>query len=164
MKNKNKFYTINTDPGKLTGISLFCFENGQATLLWAREVDEFEVDFLIEETIALYAPDIEIVNERFYITEKTYKLPDAPWSIEKAGVLKYMARKYNVKYYWQSPTDAKNFVPDERLKNLDLWYKDEKGNNGDGHANDSLRHAILHMVKNHRWVPEGLLIDEDDEE
>lgn len=159
MKRKNKFYVLCIDPGKLTGMALFCFENGIVTLIWTREVKETETGFVIEETVQKYGPDIEIVDEKFFITEKTFKIPDAPWSLEFNGVAKHMARKYNIKYYWQSASDAKTFCPDERLHNLSLWHK-----GGEGHANDALRHGVLHLVRCYRWVPDGLLVDDEEDE
>jgi hypothetical protein len=164
MKRKSKFHLLAIDPGKLTGMSLHYFNEGQVNCLWTREVDEFETAFVIEEMAKLYAPDFEIIDEKFFITEKTYKLPEAPWSLEFNGVSKYVARKYNIKYNWQSPSEAKQFCPDERLHSLGLWHKDEKGNNGDGHANDSLRHAVTYLVKAYRWRPPGLLIDDEEDE
>jgi hypothetical protein len=158
MKNPKKFYILGIDPGLLTGITLYLQENKQITRIWAREVDEVEVDFLIEETIKTYAPDLEVINEKFFITEKTYKLPDCPWSLEKTGVIKYMCNKYGVAYNWQSPTEAKTFVPDERLRNLDEWFV-----GGEGHARDAIRHVITHVVKLYRLNLPGLLSDDEDE-
>ncbi len=159
MKRSNRFYLLAIDPGKLTGMSLHFFDNGKCTCLWTREVDEFETAFVIEEMAKTYAPDFEIIDEKFFITEKTYKLPDAPWSLEFNGVSKFVARKYNIKYNWQSPSEAKTFCPDERLHSVGLWHK-----GGEGHANDSLRHAVTFLVKNFRWTPQGLLIDDEEDE
>lgn len=159
MPQPNKFWVLGIDPGKLTGICLYCYENSTATRVWAQEVNEIDVDFLIEDTISAYAPNIVIINEKFFITQRTYKLPDCPWSLEKTGVIKYMCNKYNVKYHWQSPTDAKEFAPDSRLRELDEWYK-----GGDGHARDAIRHAITFMVKMYRWNPDGLLVEDEEDE
>jgi hypothetical protein len=158
MKNPKKFYILGIDPGLLTGIALYLQEDKKLTRIWAREVSEVEVDFLIEETIKTYAPDIEVINEKFFITEKTYKLPECPWSLEKTGVIKYMCNKYGVKYNWQSPSEAKDFVPDSRLRNLDEWFK-----GGEGHARDAIRHVITHVVKLYRLNLPGLLSDDEDE-
>lgn len=159
MKRKSDFYLLAIDPGKLTGMSLHYFDHGKVECVWTREVDEFETAFVIEDMAQTYAPDFEIIDEKFFITEKTYKLPDAPWSLEFNGVAKFMARKYNVKYSWQSPSEAKTFCPDERLHNLNLWHK-----GGDGHANDSLRHAVTYLVKSYGWRPPGLLVDDEEDE
>lgn len=157
--NPKKFYVLGSDPGKLTGLCLYLYENKIATRVWAKEANEYDADFIIEETISQYAPDIVVINEKFFITERTYKLPEAPWSLEKTGVIKYMCNKYGVKYNWQSPTDAKNFVPDERLRALDEWFI-----GGEGHARDAIRHAITFMVNMYRWSPPGLLVDDNDDD
>lgn len=158
MKNPNKFYVLGIDPGKLTGLCLYLYENKVATRVWAKELGEVEVDFFIEKTISELAPDIVIINEKFFITQRTFKLPEAPWSLEKTGVIKYMCNKYGVKYNWQSPAEAKEFVTDKRLRDLNEWFI-----GGEGHARDAIRHAILFMVKTYRWNPPGLLVDDEDE-
>lgn len=158
-RNPKKFYVLGIDPGELTGIALYLCEDKKLSRVWAQEVGEVEVDFLIETTIAEYAPDIEVINEKFFITERTYKLPECHWSIEKTGVIKYMCNKYGIAYNWQSPKEAKDFCPDERLRNLDEWFV-----GGEGHARDAIRHVITHVVNLYRLNLPGLLNDDDEDE
>lgn len=46
-----------------------------------------------------------------------------------------------VPVYWQSPSDAKSTITDDRLQRWGLWRK------GAPHANDAMRHLILWLRK-----------------
>lgn len=163
MKNKpiseGKFYILCIDPGKLTGMCLFSFDSKETVeLLWTKECNEYESDFLIENIAMQYQPHIEIVNEKFTVTERTAKLPDAPWSLEKTGVAKYIANKYQLRYFQQTPSAAKDFTSDKQLHAMKLWHV-----GGKGHANDALRHGILHLAKTYRYIHPNFQQDIDDE-
>lgn len=153
-------YLLAIDPGDSTGITLFKFENNTVEIIWSREIDEYEVDFVIEDTVSTYQGQIEVVSEKFTITPQTGKLTAAPWSLEKTGVSRYIARKYKVKFTIQLPVDAKSFCTNKLIKTLGLWVVIP---NGEGHALDSIRHGVLYMVRNFNWRPPELLeIDDDD--
>lgn len=154
-------YLLALDPGDSTGATLFHFEDGNVQIIWSREIDEYEIDFVVEDTISLYRGQIEVVSEKFTITPQTGKLSAAPWSLEKTGVSRYLARKYKAKYTIQLPVDAKNFCPNRLIKALGLWVVIP---GGEGHALDSIRHGVLYMVKNFNWRPSALLDTDDDED
>lgn len=149
------------DPGKLTGMAVINYteESQEATLIDSGEltVEEFwdflnETEALIEDRL-LTGTQMEIVYEKFFITPETGKKNDTDYSLRLIGALQYVANKHGLPTYSYSPSDAKNFVDNKRLKNVGLWHV-----GGEGHAKDALRHAVLHLVKNRNWRPEGLLV------
>jgi hypothetical protein len=52
---------------------------------------------------------------------------------------------------FQSPSDAKAMFDNPKLKKLEYWFV-----GGEGHALDSIRHALLQCVKL-GWIPRRLL-------
>jgi hypothetical protein len=53
--------------------------------------------------------------------------------------------------FFQSPADAKAMFTNEKIRILDYWHR-----GGEGHALDSIRHALLRLVKS-GWKPVKLL-------
>jgi hypothetical protein len=97
----------------------------------------------------------EVACERFTINTQTGKNMQAPYSLEQIGVLKQICRDFgfpveNIKM--QAPVDAKNMFPNKALKTVEQWHV-----GGAGHALDAIRHALLTMVRIHKWVPVVLL-------
>lgn len=147
-------YILAIDPGKATGASFFSFEKGGEPILlasWELTFDNFA------ETVrsCLYHyPHTEVVCETFTITAATAKNSQAPFSLEHIGILKQcmVDADQDVKnLIFQSPSDAKKMFDNPKLKKLGFWHK-----GGAGHANDSIRHGLLHLVKT-GWMPRGLL-------
>jgi hypothetical protein len=147
-------YILAVDPGKATGVSFFSFEKGGEPVLlhsWELEFETFAP--IIRWALENY-PQTEVVCERFTITAQTAKLSQAPFSLEHIGILKQIMfdnGKGPEKLVLQSPSDAKNMFPNPSLKKLGYWHK-----GGAGHAMDSIRHGLLHLVKT-GWQPRGLL-------
>jgi hypothetical protein len=145
---------IAIDPGKMTGMCCFTWEDGKEPVLeWAIEIDEDGYANPIRYEF-LNNPEIEIACERFIINAETAKKTQAPYSLELIGVLKQCVR--DVKrplsdINLQAPVDAKKMFPNTALKKLDYWYV-----GGGGHALDAIRHALLYMAKN-GWKPKRLL-------
>jgi len=138
-------YILAVDPGKATGIALFLLVDGVEPEL----VHSVEVDF------AGYAPTIRsildehksvhIVCERFTINAQTAKKSQAPYSLEKIGVLKQIMLDFGYALddlHLQSPADAKAMFDNSKLKKLEYWHR-----GGEGHALDAIRHGLLYMVK-----------------
>lgn len=146
-----KIYVL--DPGKATGLAVVYYDTEKNEII---EYETFELDQMetctVLENIQHDSEDVEIVFEKFFITTETGKKNDVHYSLEIIGVIRYFAWKYQIPLYSQSPSDAKNFCDNKRLKNVDLWHV-----GGEGHAKDALRHLVLHLVKNRNWRPEGLL-------
>lgn len=157
-------HIISVDPGKTTGLSYLTWDGDQDKLplvQCAGEVDEFDFAALLIKMINLaFAHEggptshVEIVCEKFTITVQTAKNSQAPYSLEQIGVLKHLCREHGIsseKIHFQTPADAKAMFPNEALKKVDIWYV-----GGEGHANDSIRHALLYLVKT-GWKPKILL-------
>jgi hypothetical protein len=145
---------LSVDPGKATGMTLFSFERGQEpVLVWAGEYQQEEYAKPIRETLVEY-PDVTVVCERFIINAQTAKKSQAPYSLEQIGILKQCLMDAGRKaddIIFQSPSDAKAMFDNPKLKKLEYWYV-----GGEGHALDSLRHALLQCVKL-GWIPRRLL-------
>lgn len=66
--------------------------------------------------------------------------PDALYTI---GALRYVCWELGVPFELQTPSAAKSFATDSKLKRIG-WYKTTEG----GHENDARRHLLLVLVKN----------------
>lgn len=132
---------IAVDPGKTTGIAAKIggnTNNLDAPATWQLGVDE-AVD-LCEELLNTDAFPGIVVCESFVPRPgaKTWQ-SDA---VEIIGVLRHLSRWHGHKFYLQSPTDAKRFVSNDRLRALG-WYRTTEG----GHMNDAMRHMLLAQVR-----------------
>jgi hypothetical protein len=158
-------FVLAVDPGKLSGIALFQYQNGVPTLLHSYETD-FDtyadtIRGMIYVSVQGGADRLLVACERFTINAQTVKNSQAPYSLEQIGILKQalkdMEKHLNrVGHYlpglaMQAPSDAKNMVPNQALKKLGYWHV-----GGDGHALDAIRHGLLRLVKA-GWVPRALL-------
>lgn len=141
------------DPGKMTGWSELSYTSDSFTVHASAELTVAEVwDILVN---ALDDPESEkpdvIVIEDFRITTGTGKLGSPDWSLRLIGAIEYIGYKYDIPVVKQMPSNAKAFSTNEKLRAVDMWHR-----GGAGHANDSLRHAMLYMVK-HGWRDDRLL-------
>lgn len=149
---------LSVDPGKASGICTFSIVPGEEPVLEkSGEYQMREYHVPIYETIK-YAQamgfKIEVVCERFIINAQTVRNSQAPFSLEQIGILKYIMLDCGIdpdELIFQSPSDAKKMFPNEALKKLEYWHK-----GGEGHANDSIRHGLLRLVKT-GWKPMRLL-------
>jgi hypothetical protein len=147
-------HILAVDPGKATGMSFFEWEkDGEPILLYSWEA-QFETFAPIVRWALENYPNTEVVCERFTITAKTAQNSQAPYSLEEIGVLKQVMLDYGrdpSTLILQSPQDAKNMFDNPKLKKLGYWHR-----GGAGHALDSIRHGLLHMMKT-GWKPLALL-------
>lgn len=150
---------LSIDPGKMTGISLVSWtgeEGDDPVIVLSCEVDEASCADTIEEALKM-KDDFEtfkVVCEKFTITAQTVRNSQAPYSLEQIGVLKHLCRQYGYpveSITFQAPVDAKNMFPNTALKTIGIWHR-----GGAGHALDSLRHALLYLVRM-RWIPKAIL-------
>lgn len=153
----SKRFILSVDPGKASGICFFQYEQGyEPKMLWAGEYQQDRFAEPIREAIRFaisYGLKIEIVCERFTINAQTVRNTQAPYSLEQIGILKQILLDHKMKpedIIFQSPADAKAMFSNEKLKKLGFWHK-----GGEGHALDSIRHAVLRLVKS-GWVPTKL--------
>jgi hypothetical protein len=155
-------YIIAIDPGLLTGASVIRIPSGgepevvdTSELLphtfapWLREsLDEM----LTQERE--FGKDFFIVCERFTINAATAKKTQAPWSLEQIGILKQCMRDVGLDeeaLVMQNPSDAMKMFDNNALRKVGVWHR-----GGAGHANDSLRHALLYAART-GWTPRALL-------
>lgn len=146
------------DPGKATGMSLFSYSNGQEPeLVWSLEVQQEEYAAPIRAALdaaKMMQVEIDIVCERFTINAQTVRNSQAPFSLEQIGILKQClidVGRPTTDIYFQSPSDAKGMFDNPKLKKLEYWHV-----GGEGHALDSIRHGLLHIIRL-GWKPVRLL-------
>jgi hypothetical protein len=156
----SKRLILSVDPGKASGICLFAFDSESGSdpeLLWSGEYQQTEYAKPIREAIAssiMSDVKLEIVCERFTINAQTVRNSQAPYSLEQIGILKQCMMDIGLdpeSIIFQSPADAKAMFPNPKLKKLGYWHK-----GGEGHALDSIRHAVLRLAKS-GWKPIKLL-------
>lgn len=124
---------IAIDPGKATGIARLWNGEFKSTILpW------YEAMWIIERDVHLY--DLAVVEDYRISKQTLTKGADAHWPMGGIGCVTYFATKANVECIKQSPSDAKSFSTDAKLKKID-WYKP-----GEGHDNDAARHLLLALV------------------
>lgn len=131
---------IAVDPGLSTGLAWWGGENLRPSTSCIK--DWFMVADFISEKIQNTNVPITLVIEKFTITTKTGKLSQQPEALKLTGVLEYMANSWSqVNVVFQTPSAAKNFSKDTKLKHLGWWAPTD-------HERDALRHLVLYSVKN----------------
>jgi len=152
-------HILSVDPGKATGMCYFTWDETDAdpVMLWSGEYQQHEYADPIRKAFGYSQSQgvrLEIVCERFTINAQTVKNSQAPYSLEQIGILKQIIMDNGRQpdyIYFQSPADAKAMFSNEKLKTLEYWHR-----GGEGHALDSIRHALLRLVKS-GWKPVKLL-------
>lgn len=152
---KQPRYVLAIDPGLATGMCLFSMVPDEEPILissWELSMQEFgpTARAVFDE----YGLDLEVVCEKFTITQETAKKSQAPYSLEVIGMTRLLmwdAGLDGASLPLQLPADAKRMFPNPALKTLGYWHR-----GGEGHALDSIRHGLLYLVKT-RWKPKGLL-------
>jgi hypothetical protein len=149
---------LSVDPGKASGICLFAIQAGEEpVMLWSGEYQQEEYAQPIRKALGeavMMGQSIEVVCERFTINAQTVRNSQAPYSLEQIGILKQCMMDIGLSpedIVFQSPADAKAMFTNEKIKKLEYWHK-----GGEGHALDSIRHALLRLVKT-GWKPTRLL-------
>jgi hypothetical protein len=154
----NNRMILAVDPGKASGICLFKWTEGQEPeMLWSGEYQQHEYADPIRRAFSYSQSQgvrLEVVCERFTINAQTTRNAQAPYSLEQIGILKQIMMDYGRvpdDIYFQSPADAKAMFTNEKIRIVDYWHR-----GGEGHALDSIRHALLRLAKS-GWVPVKLL-------
>lgn len=83
-----------------------------------------------------------VVCESYKVTMETAKKSQQLWSLELIGALRWMCHASRTKFELQAPSAAKNFVPDARLRQMEMWTPGKED-----HARDATRHLILALAK-----------------
>lgn len=138
------------DPGGTTGLaSVGWYDNGDPCDFTSNEKPKpYEAWLQGLEGVILQVPPDAIVCERFTITSQTLTKAREYDALYIIGTLKYLCAREGITFALQSPSDAKRFCSDDRLKKIG-WWKSTAG----GHANDAARHAFLYSAKAGRINP-----------
>ncbi len=129
---------LSIDPGLQTGSCQFL--DGVTT---HEEIPYPDVYLKLDKIISNSKFDF-VVCESFFITMQTAKKSRADWSLKIIGAIEMICLRENIKLIMQSPSDAKNFSTDKRLKELGMWFP-SKGM----HCVDSYRHLVLFLFRNY---------------
>jgi hypothetical protein len=141
---RDETLVLAVDPGLITGVCIVGFEAGARCVKYHSQELEFH-EVLQWARTEIPTADVVVV-EKFTINQRTIKNTPAPWSLEVTGIIRAVALEAGTEPVMQLPGDAMNLVDNDMLRRLDLWHR-----GGAGHANDSLRHAVLYAVKKMRW-------------
>lgn len=140
---------IASDPGLTTGVAEYDSSSAAPLNTFQLGVEEY-FDYLANRVrdeaqrclIDGVDLDVRLVVESFIITVNTAKNTQAGWSLELIGVNKFIAHRFGLKPpTLQSPSVAKTFAPDGKLKHVG-WYRP-----GKGHANDAARHLMTYAAQ-----------------
>ena len=156
-------YIMAIDPGLLTGASIVKMTSTEESPVALETVELIPKSFApwvrmwLDELMRVQMEQGDrfvVVCERFVINAATAKKTQAPWSLEQIGILKQCLRDRGLDeedIVLQNPADAMKMFTNDSLRKVGVWHK-----GGDGHANDSLRHALLYSARN-GWVPRVLI-------
>lgn len=139
------------DPGGTTGWSYVRFDDPEGPYEWRcgqiGPQEHHKQLFVFLET--QQTDNYTIVTERF-----EYRNTSRPglvlMSREYIGVAKLFHADRGGNLIFQNASQAKGFVKDQRLKDLDLWYSSFK------HAMDASRHLVYDIVMSKRVGTEAL--------
>ncbi len=121
------------DPGKATGLAGMYDGEFWSTILPWQEAMCYIVDNVSSVQL--------LVCEDYRISRNTLtKGADAHWPMGGIGICGWAATKENVECIKYSPSEAKSFATDAKLKRVG-WFK-----TGAGHDNDAARHLMLALV------------------
>jgi hypothetical protein len=128
---------VGVDPGGTTGLALWSPDMG----LSLRQIEgaDVAVDWMADCARTLQCATF--VVEKYIITPATAKLSQQHDPLEIIGALKFLTRKYKHKLVLQSPSEAKAFSTNDKLKRVG-WYQP-----GQDHARDASRHVLLYLSK-----------------
>lgn len=145
-------YLLAIDPGLATGMSLFDITDPmEPILIEYQEMSLLDFYVRIPQIFGEYGENLQVVCEDFLITMATAKKTQAPWSLNLIGVLQYFCWKYNVEMTMQKPTE-RMFADNDKIKALGFKFK-----KGAGHVTESVRHAIVWMVRREKNLPKKFL-------
>jgi hypothetical protein len=119
------------DPGKTTGMTLVTFRSGETIFESSCQVKQDKVWISLDN----YKADV-IVLEKFIGYPKV-KMDFTP--VEVMGIVREWCRQHDIDLVEQTPSQAKHYYTDVRLKERELYIK------GMPHANDAMRHALYYL-------------------
>ncbi len=146
-------YLLAVDPGLATGVSFFDITDADNPLLiHYAELSLVEFYEKIPDLIGDYADSLQVVCENFIITIATAKKTPSPWSLNLIGILQYFCWLHEVELTLQKP-DERKFADDSKIKALGFEFKRKNG-----HVTESVRHAIVWMVRRNGKLAKKLIL------
>lgn len=124
------------DPGLATGVMYGTVDNYEHNIISFPEIYSY-----LDNLISSVKFDVVVV-ENFLISNQTSKKTQATWSLRIIGAVEYICFREGVEMVLQTPSEAKNFITDKRLREFNMWFK------GEGHDRDAARHFLLWYFKN----------------
>ena len=123
------------DPGRTVGWAAFD-KGASGERYHSGQVKDDQVWHLLESSkLNLKGLDLLIVESFKY-----RQLPKADLTpVEVIGIVKEWARQFQVDVTWQTPSQAKFFFTDDRIKKLGLYQP------GKPHAMDAMRHLLYYL-------------------
>jgi hypothetical protein len=132
---------IAVDPGKLSGFSMLCHEQFEASELEFPEivtrVDLWAKEHMIQRDRLVIAVEREVIRPSYALQGRG----DQNWSMEIIGCLRYLASRYSHMFKLYNSSDTMKFAPDDTLIKLG-WYRSGL----EGHANDASRVLALALA------------------
>lgn len=139
---KHRKYVLAIDPGETSGVALV--QSEPLELLRTDECDWVHTSRFVDQALREFGGEnIDVIVEKFTINANTHKKSPQPWSLEITGMCRLLALAHGSgAITLQTPADAKSFVSNTRLRDLEMWHR-----GGGGHANDALRHVVLWLTR-----------------
>lgn len=128
---------IGVDPGLATGISrVYPIDGWEGSFT----LDHLSASEWLYKAGQAYGPRCVFVVEEFI--PRKGAIDWMPESVEVTGVCKLASFQFGCGLVMQSPSDAKSFVSNERLRNIGWW-----NSGGSTHARDADRHVLLYFAR-----------------
>lgn len=140
--------TLAQDPGGHTGFAEYVSETGfhRAWYLKAGEAMAW-----LGRELAENPPD-EVVSESIRINAQTHKKSqDVLISVEQIGIARYLCHAHGIPFVTQTPTEAKRFASDDKLRAYGWWTKGPTD-----HPRDASRHLMTRVCKTDAAFAEAL--------
>ena len=123
------------DPGGTSGYVLSEVIHGEPLTTLEHTIGEIDLS-RVWDMLTSYKPDI-IVIEKFSYRNSRNKVDLT--AVEVIGVVREWCRQTDVDLYFQTPSQAKHFFTDDRLREGRAYNK------GMPHANDAMRHLFFFL-------------------
>lgn len=134
---------LSIDPGKTTGYAIW--QGWSDSPFYSGQVeDRFAFESTFRAFIAPYTSNptrgLSVVMEDFIISAQTVKKSRQDDPLRIIGYVEGLCHEHLIPFKLQTPSEAKQFATDEKLKAL-RWYYATPG----GHANDAARHLLRRL-------------------
>lgn len=143
MELDNVIHVWAFDPGETTGWCHLSVFDGEVGVFNCDQGDHNQIGNMLFDNPALKAAVTKPQIETTFVVEKfvmNSKIAQSPWSLETTGLIRYFGNQYHVPLVFQTPSQAKNLITNDVIKNAGLYVP------GKPHAMDAVRHALLYIV------------------